>query len=211
MYSQSKFEQCSRNLAPTSNQAFKSKISNPYTIIIRIDGDNSTLKAVCEVPGITPTLQTTATEPPDHFTSQPTSVQSSVKDYTTGSDQSTVYIAAGVSAGGLFIVIAVLVIIFCKRKSSDKKREPQEARKQATNFQNEQDDPYYGGLKYNMLYVSAEHQDAFEGDYHTVHNDQPPFNKKVSEHDINYSTVDDNIARTSLNTIPTRGVVKNSN
>lgn len=79
------------------------------------------------------------------------------------------------------------------RKLSDKNIKKPETSKQDTTPTNEHDDPDYNGLKYNMLYVSADHQDVLEGDYHTVDNDQPPIHKKVSEHDINYSTVDQNV------------------
>ncbi|CAC5366326.1 unnamed protein product [Mytilus coruscus] len=104
---------------------------------LHVNGQNGTLKIVCDVPGRIPSMNFTTTQSPDHLTGHPLSSSS----------------------------------------SSTRK---------------------------------ADHQDVLEGDYHTVDNDQPPINKKVSEHDINYSTVDDNVARTSLNTVPTHGVVKHS-
>ncbi|CAC5418072.1 unnamed protein product [Mytilus coruscus] len=175
---------------------------------VHTNGQNGTLKMVCDVPGVTPTLQIATTQLPDLFTSELTSSSSSVKHYPMSSDKSTIYIAAGVSAGVLFILIVVLVIIYCKRKSPDKTIKTQEASEPDTTPTHEQDDPDYNGLKHNMLYVSADHQDVLEGDYHTVDNDQPPIYKKVSEHDINYSTVDDNVSLTSLNTMPFPGVIK---
>lgn len=105
-----------------------------------------------------------------------------------------------------------MLTIKCKcryRNSPAKSIKTQEASNSNPTSTHEHDDPDYNGLKYNMLYVSADHQDVLEGNYHTVENDQPPIHKKVSEHDINYSTVDD-VADTSFNTAPTHKIVRNA-
>ncbi|CAC5418070.1 unnamed protein product [Mytilus coruscus] len=158
---------------------------------VHTSGQNGSLKMACNVPGVTPTWEMT-TLLPDVLTSQSTSADASVNDYSTSSDQSPVYIASGAS-------------IF--RKSSDKIKKSQEARRQETNFSNEQDDPDYDGLKYNMLYVSSEHQDVMEGDYHIVDNEEPLIISRTKKHDMNYSTVDDNGAPSK--TIPYQGIALN--
>ncbi|XP_071136642.1 uncharacterized protein [Mytilus edulis] len=166
---------------------------------VHVNGQNGTLKIVCDEPGRIPLLNLPTTQYPDYPTGQPSSGSSSNKI----KDESTLYIAVGGSAGGLLIIVVILLIIFYRRKFSAENIKNPETSKPDTTSTNEHDDPDYNGLKYNMLYVSADHQESLEGDYHTVDNNQESLHKNVSEHDINYSTVDD-LASTSFNTIPTR-------
>lgn len=51
-----------------------------------------------------------------------------------------------------------------------------------------------------MLYVSSEHQDAMEGDYHTVDNKEPSILSTTKKRDMNYSIV----GEAPLKTIPIR-------
>ncbi|CAC5418082.1 unnamed protein product [Mytilus coruscus] len=179
-------------------------------------GQNNTLKIVCGDPGVTPSLQMTTTQSPDHFTGHPTATDSTIKDHPTSpgslmnnTDNSTIYIVAGISAGVLLILTLVIVIIFCKRKSLNKTRKTQETSRPDIAFTNEQDDPNYDGLKYNVLYVSAEYADKFGGDNSSVDNENSHINHTVTEHDVNYSTVGDNVPRAPSITEPPNGNPKN--
>ncbi|CAG2215917.1 unnamed protein product [Mytilus edulis] len=167
---------------------------------------NDTLKIVCGEPGVTPSLQMTTTQSPDHFTSHPSATDSTPKDHPTSTgllvnntDYSTIYIVAGTSAGVLLILTLVVVIIFCKRKSFNKTRKAQGTNKPDIAFTNEQDDPDYDGLKYNVLYVSAE----YGVDNSTVENENQHTNYTVTEHDKNYSTIGDIVPCAPSRTAPT--------
>lgn len=82
------------------------------------------------------------------------------------------------------------------RKSLNKTRKAREKNKPDKAFTNEQDAPDYDGLKYNVLYVSAE----YGVDNSTVEN--PHTNYTVTEHDIHYSTVGDLVPRVPSRTAP---------
>ncbi|XP_052089174.1 uncharacterized protein LOC127725893 [Mytilus californianus] len=177
-----------------------------------VGGHNDTLKIVCGEPGVTPSLHMTTTQSPDNFTCLPTATDSTSKDHPTSpgslmnnTDNSTIYIEAGTSAGVLLILTLVIVIIFCKRKSLNKTRKAPETNRPDIALTNEQDDPNYDGLKYNVLYISAEYADKFGGDNSTVNNENPHTNYTVTEHDVNYSTVGDLVPRTLSRDAPPNG------
>ncbi|CAG2229855.1 unnamed protein product [Mytilus edulis] len=162
-------------------------------------GHNDTLKIVCGEPGVTPSKQMTTTQSPDNLTGHPTATDSTTKDHPTSPDNSTIYIVAATSAGVLLILTLVIVIIFCKRKSFYKTRKAQGTNKPDIAFTKEQDDPDYDGLKYNVLYVSAE----YGVDNSTVENENQHTNYTVTEHDINYSTIGDIVPCAPSRTAPT--------
>ncbi|VDI30799.1 Hypothetical predicted protein [Mytilus galloprovincialis] len=142
------------------------------------------------------------TQSPDHLTGHATATDSTTKDHQMSPDNSTIYIVAGTSAGVLLILTLVMVIIFCKRKSFNKTRG---TNKSDIAFSNEQDDPDYDGLKYNVLYVSAE----YGVDNSTVENENPHINYTVTEHDINYTTVGDLVPCAPSRTAPQNGNLEN--
>lgn len=89
-------------------------------------------------------------------------------------------------------------MIFFFRKSFNKTGKTRRTNNPDIAFTNEQDDSDYDGLKYNVLYVSAE----YGVDNSTVENENQHTNYTVAEHDINYSTIGDLVPRAPSRTAP---------
>ncbi|CAC5418079.1 unnamed protein product [Mytilus coruscus] len=91
-------------------------------IKIHVSGENGTLKIVCGVPGVIPSTRYTTPQSLDQFTISSGIDQSkSLGSPVNHSDDSTVYIASGASAGVVVIAATAIAIFFCKRHQSKRK------------------------------------------------------------------------------------------
>ncbi|CAC5404247.1 unnamed protein product [Mytilus coruscus] len=125
--------------------------------------------------------------------------------FVTNKDDDTLFIAIGVCVGVLFmIVIAIIVMIItrsCRRRSNKRLEELQRNTVPDSNQENE--DPQYDGLKYNVLYVTATQQQDTDINYSTVDLEGSHIAARHSEVDNHYNTVESNAETSSLQTLQT--------
>ncbi|CAC5415438.1 unnamed protein product [Mytilus coruscus] len=118
-------------------------------------------------------------------------------------DDDTLFIAIGICVGVLFLIIIAIIVTIITRRRTSNKRLHKLQKNTVPDSNQENEDPQYDEMQYNVLFVSTTQQQDTDINYSTVDLERSQISARHSEIDNHYNTVESNAKTRSLQTVQT--------